>query len=49
MIFPAFAYTDLGFGLTLILATSYSILKIKIGSKSPIAYTLMAFTMLNGA
>jgi hypothetical protein len=49
MIFPAEAYTDLGSGLVMILASYYTFRKIWLGSKSSFAYTLIGFTLLDGA
>jgi hypothetical protein len=49
MIYPALTYTELGCGIFLVFASSYSILKIRQGSKSKFAYTLMSFTLLDAA
>ncbi len=49
MFYPASTYTALGSGLILIIASSYSMLKVWQGSKSPFAYTLITFIILEAA
>lgn len=47
MLWPAETYTTLGSGLILIVASYYTVKKIRKGSRSGFAYTLVAFTILN--
>jgi hypothetical protein len=47
--FPAVTCTNLAAGIILIFTASYIINKIRKASKSPFAYTLAAFTFLDGA
>ncbi len=49
MVYPLYTYTYLASSLILIAAASYMFYKIYHGSKSGFAYTLIAFTMLDGA
>jgi hypothetical protein len=49
MIDPGLSYTFLVVGVILLPVGSYCVYKIYQGSKSGFAYTLMAFTLLDGA